>query len=100
MKIVDIFLYVQRKHSITFKFIMLRMAIFALQNIKIGLWQAVKILKGYLSFTIRNEYATESESALFTIQIKSTTGMYFQQKHIDYKSLKNLVEKMEVLCLR
>ena len=47
-----------------------------------------------------SEYATASESALFTIQIKSTTGMYFQQKNIDYKSLKDLVEKMEVLCLR
>ena len=31
---------------------MLRMDIFALQNMKIGLWQAVKILKGYWSFTI------------------------------------------------
>ena len=47
-----------------------------------------------------SEYATASESALFTLQIKSTTGMYFQQKNIDYKSLKDLVEKMEVLCLR
>ena len=47
-----------------------------------------------------SEYATESESTLFTLQIKSTTGMYFQQKNIDYKSLKDLVEEMEVLCLR
>ena len=47
-----------------------------------------------------SESATESESTLFTIQIKSTAGMYFQQKNIDYKSLKDLVEKMEVLCLR
>ena len=31
------------------------MDIFALQNIKIRLWQAVKILKGYWSFTIRNQ---------------------------------------------
>ena len=37
---------------------------------------------------------------LFTIQIKSTTGMYFQQKDISYKSLKDLVEKLEGLCSR
>ena len=35
---------------------------------------------------------------LFTIQIKSNTGMYFQQKNISYTSLKELVEKLEVLC--
>ena len=28
---------------------------FALQNIKIRLWQAVKILKGYWNFTIRSQ---------------------------------------------
>ena len=32
-----------------------------------------------------------SDSPLFTIQIKSTTGMHFQQKNISYKSLKDLV---------
>lgn len=42
----------------------------------------------------------DSKPALFTIQLNSTTGMYFQQKNLDYKSLKDLVEKLEVLCLR
>ena len=42
----------------------------------------------------------ESKPTLFTIQLKSTTGMYFQQKNLDYKSLKDLVEKLEVLCSR
>ena len=37
---------------------------------------------------------------LFTIQIKSTSGMYFQQRNIDYNVLKDLVEKLEVLCSR
>ena len=47
-----------------------------------------------------SEYVTESEATMFTLQIKSTTGMYFQQKNIDYKSLKDLVEKLEVICLQ
>ena len=47
-----------------------------------------------------SESVTESESALFTIQIKSTTGMYFLQRNIDYNGLKDLVEKVEVLCSR
>ena len=42
----------------------------------------------------------ESKPTLFTIQLKSTSGMYFQQKNIDYNSLKDLVEKLEVLCSR
>ena len=37
---------------------------------------------------------------LFTIQLKSTTGMYFQQRNIDYNRLKDLVERLEVLCSR
>ena len=41
-----------------------------------------------------------SKPTLFTIQLKSTNGMYFQQRNIDYKGLKDLVEKLEVLCSR
>ena len=41
-----------------------------------------------------------SKPTLFTIQLKSTTGMYFQQRDIDYNSLKDLVEKLEVICSR
>lgn len=41
-----------------------------------------------------------SKPTLFTIQLKSTTGMYFQQRNVDYKGLKDLVEKLEVLCSR
>ena len=41
-----------------------------------------------------------SKPTLFTIQLKSTTGMYFQQRNIDYNRLKDLVEKLEVLCSR
>ena len=41
-----------------------------------------------------------SNPTLFTIQLKSTTGMYFQQRDIDYNRLKDLVEKLEVLCSR
>lgn len=158
-------LNIRSKHSITSKFIMLCMAIFALQTLKKTImassedfkrilelynqeskssgvsivsfcqkngivysqferWyknrhnvkvHAVDIVDKDGAYKVQNtctspcvidkkilgsEYATESESTLFTLQIKSTTGMYFQQKNIDYKSLKDLVEKMEVLCLR
>lgn len=41
-----------------------------------------------------------SKPTLFTIQLKSTNGMYFQQRNIDYNGLKDLVEKLEVLCSR
>ena len=41
-----------------------------------------------------------SKPTLFTIQLKSTNGMYFQQRNIDYNVLKDLVEKLEVLCSR
>ena len=41
-----------------------------------------------------------SESVMFTIEAKSRTGMYFQQKDINYQDLKKLVEKLEVLCWR
>ena len=41
-----------------------------------------------------------SKPTLFTIQLKSTNGMYFQQRNIDYNWLKDLVEKLEVLCSR
>ena len=41
-----------------------------------------------------------SKPTLFTIQLKSTNGMYFQQRNIDYNRLKDLVEKLEVLCSR
>ncbi len=44
--------------------------------------------------------AQQPVSILFTIEAKSSTGMYFQQKNIDYQSLKKLVEKLEVLCWR
>ena len=46
------------------------------------------------------EDARLSKPTLFTIQLKSTNGMYFQQRNIDYNGLKDLVEKLEVLCLR
>ncbi len=49
---------------------------------------------------IEHEDLIQSEVPLFTIQIRSTTGMYFQHKNLDYKSLKDLVGKLEVLCLR
>ena len=41
-----------------------------------------------------------SKPTLFTMQLKSTSGMYFQQRNIDYNGLKDLVEKLEVLCSR
>lgn len=41
-----------------------------------------------------------SKPTLFTIQLKSTNGMYFQQRNIDYNGLKDLVESLEVLCSR
>lgn len=58
-----------------------------------------------MSCTGKSQEAGEQDAhrqdlPLFTIQIKSTTGMYFQQKNISYKSLKDLVEKLEVLCSR
>ena len=34
-----------------------------------------------------------SKPTLFTIQLKSTNGMYFQQRNIDYNGLKDLVDK-------
>lgn len=49
---------------------------------------------------IEHEDLIQSEVPLFTIQIRSTTDMYFQHKNLDYKSLKDLVGKLEVLCLR
>lgn len=47
---------------------------------------------------LEHEDLIQSEVPLFTIQIRSTTGMYFQHKNLDYKSLKDLVGKLEVLC--
>ena len=41
-----------------------------------------------------------SKPILFTIRLKSTNGMYLQQRNIDYNGLKDLVEKLEVLCSR
>ena len=41
-----------------------------------------------------------SKPTLFTIQLKSTNGMYFQQRNIDYNGWKDLIEKLEVLCSR
>lgn len=41
-----------------------------------------------------------SKPTLFTIQLKSTNGMYFQQRNMDYNGLKDLIEKLEVLCSR
>lgn len=49
---------------------------------------------------VEPQAARLSKPILFTIQLKSTNGMYFQQKGVDYKSLKDLVEKLEVLCSR
>ena len=46
------------------------------------------------------EEVTSPGATQFTLQIKSTSGMYFQHKNLDYKSLKDLVEKLEVICLR
>ena len=34
-----------------------------------------------------------SKPTFFTIQLKSTNGMYFQQRNIDYNGLKDLVDK-------
>ena len=42
------------KHSIASEEYGINQVTFALQNIKIRLWQAVKILKGYWNFTIRS----------------------------------------------
>ena len=47
-----------------------------------------------------SQEARLSKLTLFTIQLKSTNGMYFQQRNIDYNGLKDLVEKLEVLCSR
>ena len=41
-----------------------------------------------------------SKPTLFTIQLKSTSGMYFLKGNIDYNGLKELVEKLEVVCSR
>ena len=79
------------KHSIASMGISMKSNAFALQNIKQRIWQAVKILKGYWSFTTRSQRQVEYQ--------RSTTGMYFQHKNLDYKSLKDLVGKLEVLCL-
>ena len=49
---------------------------------------------------LEHEDLIQSEFPLFTIQIRSTTSMYFQHKNLDYKSLKDFVGKLEVLCLR
>ena len=43
-----------RKHSIASEAFCMNQVTFALQNIKIRLWQAVKILKGYWNFTTRS----------------------------------------------
>ena len=43
-----------RKHSIVSEAYCMNQVTFALQNIKIRLWQAVKILKGYWSFITRS----------------------------------------------
>lgn len=79
------------KHSIASMDVSMKSNTFALQNIKQRIWQAVKILKGYWSFTTRSQRQVEYQ--------RSTTGMYFQHKNLDYKSLKDLVGKLEVLCL-
>lgn len=49
---------------------------------------------------LADEEITSQCATLFTIQIKSTAGMYFQHKNLDYPSLKDLVEKLEVICLQ
>lgn len=49
---------------------------------------------------LEHEDLIQSEIPLFSIQIRSTTGMYFQHRNFDYKILKDLVGKLEVLCLR
>ena len=82
----------KRKHSIASMDVSMKSNTFALQNIKQRIWQAVKILKGYWSFTTRSQRQVEYQ--------RSITGMYFQHKNLDYKSLKDLVGKLEVLCLR
>ena len=42
------------KHSIASEAFCMNQVTFALQNIKIRLWQAVKILKGYWNFITRS----------------------------------------------
>lgn len=42
------------KHSIAFEAFCMNQVTFALQNIKIRLWQAVKILKGYWNFITKS----------------------------------------------
>ena len=79
------------KHSIASMDVSMKSNTFALQNIKQRIWQAVKILKGYWSFTTKSQRQVEYQ--------RSTTGMCFQHKNLDYKSLKDLVGKLEVLCL-
>ena len=49
---------------------------------------------------VESQDGPHANVTLFTIQIKSTSGMYFQQRNIDYNVLKDLVEKLEVLCSR
>lgn len=45
---------IERKHSIASEAFCMNQVTFALQNIKIRLWQAVKILKGYWNFITRS----------------------------------------------
>ena len=39
-----------------------------------------------------------SGSVLFSITIRTTSGLSVQQSRIDYRELRSLVEKLEVLC--
>ncbi len=52
-KMVYIFSVRIDKHSIASEAFCMNQVTFALQNIKIRLWQAVKILKGYWNFISR-----------------------------------------------
>lgn len=42
--------------------------------------------------------ALSSPPVRFMIDIRMTGGMHIQQRNLSYEGLKNLVEKLEVLC--
>ena len=42
--------------------------------------------------------ALSSPTVRFMIDIHMTGGMHIQQRNLSYEGLKNLVEKLEVLC--
>lgn len=61
------------KHSIASVDISMKSNIFALQNIKQRIWQAVKILKGYWNFTTRSQRQVEYQLFLSVKRMVSFT---------------------------